>query len=490
MGIPKNLSSDLASKILAWRQDPVLFVREVLRVEPDKWQARALEILARTGRVRLALKACAGPGKTALLAWAAWWFLLCFGGESPEDHPNGIAISCDRDNLRDGLWKELARWHGVSPLLQHFFEWTKERIFAKDHPSTWFLAARGYAKAADEEAIGRTLSGLHGRFIFYLVDESGDMPIPIIRSAEQGLTDCVKGMILTAGNTTSTSGLLYHVAGAGRDGWDVISITGDPDDPERSPRVDIEWARKEIARWGRDNAWVMAYILGKFPPGGINTLLSVDDVERAMARHLRPQDYEWSQKRLGVDVARFGDDRTVIFPRQGLVAFNPVVMRHQRTTDIAARVASGRAKWGAERIFVDDTGHWGHGVIDNLLAGGLSAEGIQFHAPAILPQYSNRRAEMWMSMAEWVKGGGALPHIPELIQELSAPTYTLHQGKFLLEAKDQIKKRLGKSPDLGDALALTFAYVDEPAGIPLAHPSLAGTLGKAETDWDPYEEGR
>lgn len=483
--IPGSLSTDLAAKIRGWLVDPVVFVQEVFGVEPDIWQAKGLRILARGGRVRLALKACAGPGKTALLAWAGWWFLLCHGGERPEDHPNGLAISCDQDNLRDGLWKELARWRGTSPLLGMLFEQTKEKIFAKDYPSTWFLSARSYAKSADVETVGRTLSGLHGRNIFYLVDESGDMPLQIARSAEQGLTDCECGMLLTAGNTTSTNGLLYHVSGVGRDGWDVITITGDPDDPERSPRVDIEWARNQIRLYGRENPWVMAYVLGQFPPGSINSLLSVDEVEKAMARHLKAQDYDWSQKRIGVDVARFGDDRTVLFPRQGLASFSPVILRHQRTTDIAARVAQGMTKWGAEMCFVDDTGHWGHGVIDNLIAAGYGPVGIQFHGPAIDPRYRNKRAEMWFAMAEWVKRGGSIPYIAEMVGELSAPTYCLVNGKLQLEDKDMIKKRIGRSPDLADALALTFAYPDQPAQLTI--PGLTLQQSRIQTDYDPFD---
>lgn len=489
MPVPAHLASEVAARIKVWAKDPVLFVREVFGVEPDKWQERALRIAARGGRVRLALKACAGPGKTAVLAWLGWWFLMCHGGDTPEDHPNGLAISCDRDNLRDGLWKELARWRGSSPLIEMLFEWTKERIFARDHPSTWFLAARGYAKAADTETVGRTLSGLHGKNIFYLVDESGDMPVQIARSAEQGLTGCECGLIVTAGNTTSTEGLLYYVSSQGREGWDVITITGDPDDPERSPRVDIDWARQMIATHGRENPWVMAYVLGLFPPGSLNALLSVDEVEAAMNRHYREDQYTWSQKRLGIDVARFGDDRTVIFPRQGLVSFKPQTLRHQRTTDIAAVVAQQKASWGSEMEFVDDTGHWGHGVIDNLIAAGFAPLGIQFHGPALDPRYRNRRAEMWMEMAEWIKRGGAIPNIPELVGELTSPTYTFVQGKIQLEDKDQIKKRLGRSPDLADALALTFAIPDQPGGFGRLHPSLA-PKAQALTEYDIFGSDR
>jgi hypothetical protein len=312
------------------------------------------------------------------------------------------------------------------------------------------------------------------------------MPSNMIRSAEQGLTNCTDGLIITAGNTTTSDGLLYFVCSTVRDQWFVCSITADPDDPKRTPRVDINWAREQIALYGRDNPWVQAYILGQFPTTALNALLSIDEVETAMKRFYQADQYEWAQKRLGIDVARFGDDRTVIFPRQGLRAYMPTIMRVVRTTDIAAKVAHIKAEFSSEMDFIDDTGHWGHGVIDNMFAAGFNPVGIQFHGPAIDPRYKNRRAEMWIEMSEWVKRGGALPPIPELVGELITPTYTFNNGKFQLEDKDMVKTRLGRSPDLGDALALTFALPDQPklnqpfGGLPRAEP--------VQRDYDPYSE--
>lgn len=478
-----------SAKLLAWRNDPILFVRENFGVEPDEWQKDALEAI--NGRVparkRVALKSGAGPGKTAFLSWAGLHRLACYGRKG--EHPKGAAISISRDNLEDNLWPELAKWMARSPFLSAAFTWSKTQIFANDHPETWFLSARSFPKAADLETIGRTLSGLHSEYPFYLIDESGDMSPSIIRSAEQGLSTCTDGMVATAGNTTSHEGLLYEVCSRGRDGWTIISITGDPDDPRRSSRVDIEWAREQITKYGRENPWVMAYVLGQFPPGSINAILTVDEVEAAMGKHLNKDVYDWAQKRLGIDVARFGDDRTVIFPRQGLAAFEPTVMRVARTTDIAARVAQIKTQFQSEMELVDDTGHWGHGVIDNLLAAGHTPVGIMFHGPALDQRYKNRRAEMWMRMAEWIKSGGAIPNIPEMVGELTTPTYTFNQGKFQLEDKDQVKKRLGRSPDLGDALALTFAFPDMPKAMIPTHPSF-DMRGKAVSEWDPYAESR
>lgn len=470
------------AKILEWRAEPQRFVREVFKIEPDLWQDDVLGLCGKPGRKRIAMKACAGPGKSALLAWVGWHRLLCYA--APGEHPKGAAVSITGDNLRDNLWSELAKWQQRAPILETAFEWTKERIFAKDHPSTWFLAARNWPKGADPETIGRTLSGLHSMFPFYLIDESGDMPPQMAKSAEQGLTSCEDGLIATAGNPTSHEGLLYNVCSVSRGKWEVYSITADPDDPKRSPRIDIEWAREQIELYGRENPWVMALILGEFPPSSINSLLGVEEVEAAMRRHYREEDYSWAQKRLGVDVARFGDDRTVIFRRQGLASWIPDVLRQQRTTDIAARVQQIKLDWNSEVELVDDTGHWGHGVIDNLLAAGYSPLGIMFHGPAINPRYRNKRAEMWFEMAEWVKRGGALPKLPELIGELTAPTYTFVNGKVQMEDKDLVKKRIGRSPDLADALALTFAIPDSPSMID-AYPTSSRQQHTVIHDYDP-----
>lgn len=470
--------------IREWKHNPLRFVREVFHAEPDRWQADVLKLMARPDRKRIAMKSCAGPGKTAVLAWAGWHRLLCFA--APNEHPKGSAVSITSDNLRDNLWAEMSRWQNESPLLLDVFQWNKERITAKDHPETWFLAAKGWSKTADPETIGRTLSGMHSRFPFYLIDESGDIPPNMLRSAEQGLTSCEDGLIMTAGNTTSQTGMLYEVTTRGRGQWEVVSITGDPDDPNRSPRVQIEWAREQIALYGRENPWVMAYILGQFPPGGINALLSIEEVEVAMKRNPQPQTYEWAQKRLGVDVARYGDDRTVIFPRQGCASFTPIVMRHARdssvSVDIASRIMYQSREWGAEVAFLDDTVGWAHGAIDVMRAAGHSPVAVAFDKPSPNPRYFNMRAEMWMEMADWIKRGGTLPAIPEMVGELTGPTYFFHHGKFQIESKDQIKKRLGRSPDLADALALSFALPDQPAE---SQDDMLPRATKSTLDYDP-----
>jgi phage terminase large subunit len=456
-------------------------------VEPDEWQRDALRYLGGDPhpKRKLCMKACTGPGKSATLAWAGWHRLACFASKG--EHPKGAALSVTADNLKDNLWAELSKWQSRSRFLMSAFTWTKEKIYANEHPETWFLSARSFAKDANAEAIGRALSGLHSRFPFILLDETGDMPIPVGKAALQIFTgNPTDAAIIQAGNPTSNTGLLYDSCTNG--GWDTITITADPDDPKRTPRVSVEHAREMIDTYGRDNPWVMATILGLFPPAGFRSLLGIEDVRAAMARHYTEDDYGFAARVLGIDVAREGDDKSVIFPRQGLAAFPPTIMRNAKSLEGAGAVSLKKQNWGSDAEFIDNTGGFGGGWIDQLVQLGHSPVGIHFAGSANDPRYANKRAEMWFLMAEWVKSGGALPNIPELVGELTTPTYSFKSDRLLIEPKEDIKKRLGRSPDLADALALTFAMPVMPGPRNEAERLLErfSNTRRAVTEYDPF----
>lgn len=484
-----------AERIRRWREDPVIMVQEEFGIQPDRWQRKFLRAFASTSkkRSRIAAKACKGPGKTAVLVWCTLNFMACYGEEG--EHPKGAVTSITKDNLQDNFWTELAKWQNRSTFFREAFVWTKTKFFAKDHPETWWMSARTWPKSGDPQQQADTLAGLHAKYILFILDESGGIPRAVMATAEAALANEHLGWakILQAGNPTTLDGPLYDACTTESNIWWTIEITGDPDDPMRSPRISKKWARQQIAKYGRDNPWVLVNVFGKFPPASLNALLGPDDVEAAFNRHLTPEMYEFSQKRLGVDVARFGDDRTVLFPRQGLRALKPVILRQMRTDLIANRVMAAKQRWGWEQVFVDDTGHWGHGVIDNLIGAGYAPVGIQFHGKANDERYANRRAEMWIEMAKWVKRGGVLPNVEGLKQELTAVTYTFDKsGRFLIEDKDLIKEKIGRSPDLADALALTFCQVEMPKGsvlekLPFAVAQTLPGRGKTVTEMDPFE---
>lgn len=467
-----------AQLLKRWREDPVAFVTECLKVqELDDWQVEGLRAFPHKNRI--ALKAAKGPGKTAFDSMVSWNFL------ATRPYPKIAATSISGDNLADGLWAEMSKWQERSDFLKNAFVWNKTRIESREAPENWFMSARSWSKSANPAQQANTLAGIHADYTMFVLDESGGIPDSVMAAAEAALATGIECKLVQSGNPTHLEGPLYRACTSERHLWYVIEVTGDPDDPKRAKRISIQWAKEQIEKYGRDNPWTLVNVFGKFPPSSINSILGPDEVNESMRRKIELTSYDWSQKRLGVDVARFGDDRTVLFPRQGLLAFNPVELRKVRTTDIAARVMLAQEKWKAELILIDDTGHWGHGVIDNLISAGHSPMGIQFHAPALDNRYKNRRAEMWLKMAEWVRRGGGLPNIPELVGELTTPTYTFSNGKFQLEDKDQVKERLGRSPDLADGLALTFAVPDLPG---MGTPQFQQIRGNHQSEWDPYTE--
>src|SRR5579885_1474240 len=440
-----------ADTLYRWQTHPATMVRELFRVEPDPWQEEALEAFPHSPR--MAMKACAGPGKTAVLAWVGWNFLLT------RRHPMIGATSITGDNLKANLWPELARWRQKSPLLDRVFEQTKTEIFCREYPKTWRLEARTWARDADATPIGNVLAGLHAQYVMWLLDESGDYPdsiLPVCESIFAG--DPIEAHIVQAGNPTRLAGPLYRACSVARNLWRVIEITGDPDDPKRSSRIPVEYARQQIAQYGRDNPWVMVRILGKFPPASPDALIGPDECAEAARRYYRPYEIGAAPKILGVDVARYGDDASVIAKRQGIQMF-PFDKRRNLTSDQGAGiVARTWDDWGADACFIDATGGFGAGWIDHLRLLGKSPIGVQFGGePHDKARYYNKRSEMAFAFVEWIKRGGAIPDSPELIAALTQTTYTFQRDKFLLEPKDSVKAKLGYSPDEFDACLCTFA---------------------------------
>lgn len=214
-----------------------------------------------------------------------------------------------------------------------------------------------------------------------------------------------------------------------------------------------------------------------------NGLIPIDDIRAAANKFYRESEYMGAPLIYGIDVARFGSDASVIFKRRGLVAFEPIVIRKFDNMALADRIAVEMAKEKTEAVFIDSGA--GQGVIDRLRQMRFDVVEVPFGAQAIdKEQFANRRMEMWWHMAQWIKQGGAIPPDPVLQGDLGAPTYGYTpKGPKILEAKDKLKERIGRSPDLADALALTFA-------APVA-PKLSRSMERAiygvNDSYDPQE---
>lgn len=447
------MSGVASSKIAEWRRDPDAFVREVFPgTKPDPWQKKVLQ--AFPSNPRIALVACKGPGKTCLLAWLIWNFMLT------RPNPKIAVTSITADALADTIWSELALWMDRSPIIKQKFTYTKTRIFANEKPETWFVSARPWPKSADATAQANTLAGLHADYIMFVLDESGGIPTSVMAAAEAALSSCIEGHIVQAGNPTNLEGPLYDAVTKEKNLWHITHITADPNDINRTPRVSKQWAEEQIEKYGIDHPYVLVNIFGKFPPTSFNALIGKDEVEAAAKRYYREQNYFMHPRILGVDVAAEGADSSVIIGRQGLQLFQPLQFRNISGTIGADEIIRKKNDWKSDAEFIDNTGGFGSSWIDNMRRLGYSPIPVHFsETKGIDEKYYNKRAQMMWDFIEWIKAGGAIPDIKELKEALYRTTYTHKKGKLIIEPKEDLKIKLGYSPDIADAAALTFAGI-------------------------------
>ena len=268
---------------------------------------------------------------------------------------------------------------------------------------------------------------------------------------------------------------LYYKA-IDEDGWTASRYTVFDTDslhPDEVTRLKRDMSETSFAR----------EYLCDFSAQGDDQLIALADTEDAAKRVYQRDHVRLSPVVLGIDPARFGDDRSVVFRRQGRQAFKPVVYRGIDNMELAARVANLIEEHDPDAVFCDAGA--GSGVIDRLRQLDYDVIEIPFGGKAMKPeQYINRRSEMW-----WIEEGGAIPNDVALKQELATPIYWYDNvGRRVLESKDQIKKRLqgAGSPDLADALALTFALPvakKVPEDIYIKRRKAA----TQKTDYDPYK---
>lgn len=309
-------------------------------------------------------------------------------------------------------------------------------------------------------------------FDFVVIDEVADMKpnvwSEIIRPA---LADR-KGGALFIG-TPKGMNLLAELYHSNEPGWYRAMY-----------RVDetglIDEDELEMARVAMSESHYRQEFLCDFSASADNILITIDVAVASAKRALGAGVIDGSPVILGVDVARYGGDRSVIQRRQGLQAFDPIIMQGLDNMEVAGRLAAEIVEHSPDAVFVD-AGR-GEGVIDRVRQLGHQVMEVHFGGRPADPSYTNKRGEMWDTMRKWLDAGGAIPNHTELIQDMAAPTYSLGNaaGKFELEPKDKIKERVGRSTDLGDALALTFAAPVAKKQNPLVTASL-----RRRVDYDP-----
>jgi len=471
--IHKPISLVPASIVRLWRERPMIFLEDALDIKLDVWQEEVVELI-RTHQ-RVGVVANKGPGKTFLESAIVHWFMMT------RHLPKIACVSVSADHLKANLWAELLKMRASNELLKKSLTDGATQMSLIGHEGYSFISARSYPKAADETQMASTLAGLHADNIMFAFDEAGTIPDSIFATAGNALSggesNTKSAKMLAMANPERPQGILYRAyMGLSKEKWAVVNVTGDPDDPKRSPRVDIDWAREQISAFGKDDPWVMVNIFGKYPPTAPDQLISEPEIRAAQLRTIDERTVKNSQHRLGVDVARGGIDRTVFARRRGQKVYPlEAVGSDMFGSELAGKIAFMQRDHGVERVFVDNTGGYGSSVIDHLaMFPAMDCTPVVYNAKAQDARYFNKRSEMWCRMRDWIRAGGALPADPELANELLAPKLFLNGGKLRVEEKEQMKARLGRSPDRADALAQTFADVEQPSffseyGVPGEH---------------------
>ncbi len=477
MSTAKDLEQELARDLGAFYADPAGFVLYAFawgqgelaeHHGPDEWQRELLydlgdNCLTAEEAIRLATVSGHGIGKSAFVAWVILWAM------STRPHLAGVVTANTASQLEDKTWRELSIWHKRA-VNKHWFKWTATKFYQVDHPETWFVSAEPWSKERPE-----AFAGLHAEHVLMIFDEASAIDDVIWETAEGALT--TPGAIWAVfGNPTRNSGRFHGCFHRFRHRWVTRQV-----DSRNAKMTNKAQLKQWIDDYGEDSDFVRVRVRGVFPRAGSNQLIASDLVEGAQGKSLREEMYRVAPLVFGVDVARFGDDQSVLTKRQGLYAHKQLKWRGMDLMTLAGIVAQHIDKDKPDAVFVD-MGGMGAGVVDRLHQLGYDQViGVDFGGQASDPaKHVNKRTEMWCGVHDWLKAGGALPPEQELADDLTGPEYgfTGDKGQIVLEKKSDMKKRGLASPDCGDSLALTFAH-------PVARRADAHIRGsKANTDYD------
>lgn len=424
---------------------------------PDGWQRDVLrDIGARSNSaqdaIREAVASGHGVGKSALVAWLILWAM------STRPHLAGVVTANTAAQLETKTWRELSLWH-KRLINRDWFEWTATKFYQRDHQETWFVAAIPWSKERSE-----AFAGLHAKHVLVVFDEGSGIDDVIYDVAEGALT--TPGAIWCVfGNPTRNTGKFRECFGRMRHRWQTWKVDSRTAKMANRALVD-QW----VADYGEDSDFVRVRVRGEFPRTASSQFIDGEVV--SACRKYRATGYEGLAKVVGVDVARFGDDQTVITKRQGRKVWPQIKIRGLDTMAVSARVAEVVREFSPQGVLVDGVGI-GAGVVDRLRQLGHSVIDVNAGATANnREKYANKRAEMWDSLRQALRDGLELPDDPELAADLTGLEYGYTTDQRLqLEKKSDLKRRGLASPDCGDSLALTYAeiVVTDSAWMPIRY---------------------
>ena len=393
---------------------------------------------------RISIVSGHGVGKSSIMSMLLLWYLFCYkDSQIPCTAPTS-------EQMFDVLWKEAKVWLDRMPKqISDYYEWTSGYIRIKERPEMWFARAKTASKDRPE-----ALAGVHGEYVFFLIDEASGVPDEIFKSAEGALTND-NAFVLMISNGTRSEGYFFDTHNSDKDSWINIEFNS-----EDSPIVSEKFVGRIIDKYGKDSDEYRIRVEGKFPKseqmdgGGWIPLLTESQIL------CTSQDINFTGSvLLGIDPSGEGDDESLFIGRDRFVA---KCVGKESISDEKSVALKGIGIMKELSICPDDTWIDNFGVGANVskeiaLAKLWDVNAVNWSEEADEDDiYINKRAECYFRAREWCIRGG-LVCSEQLKRELTKIKYKNNLGgrKQIMEKKD-LKKLLGKSPDYADAFALTF----------------------------------
>lgn len=453
------METELIEALDFYYDHPAEFLEDMLDMECDNWQTMVAADVANAPKV--AVKSGQGVGKTALEAGLIIWFLVC------RPYSKVIATAPTMQQLYDVLWAEIAKWLDTSKVKQ-LLTWTKTKVYMNGDSERWFATAKTATKPEN-------MQGFHEDHMMIVVDEASGVSDPIMEAILGTLTGADNKLLLM-GNPNRIEGVFFDAFNKDRDKFKTHTVSSR--DSKRTSKDNIEMLE---SKYGKDSDVCRVRIDGQFPKGALDSFISLETVELACSslNKLEQADVDAAQiLHVGVDVARFGDDKTVITPRISTKVFEFRKYVKKSTMETAGNVLMCCKEYMKKFpqlknciVKVDDSGVGG-GVTDRLKEV-IKVERLPIKVipvnngeSATDDYYFNLGGQLWGQVKELLEvnfsnnmQGKAveieLPNDSEMIKQLSVRKYHMtSKGKIQLESKDDMKKRGLGSPDVADSLAL------------------------------------
>lgn len=442
----------------AGRAGPARFVRNLLGAEPDKWQEDVLEAYGGNDR-RIAVKSCHGPGKTTVASWCIIHQMLC---RYPQ---KTVATAPSAPQLQGVLLPEVKKWVGRLPqTIQDTLDIRTDAIYLKKNPAESHFEARTARADAPE-----SIQGIHcdDGYVLFIGDEASGIPENVYESVFGSMSGKYVTTLLI-GNPVRPQGYFHKCFHQASSLWTTFTVSY-----KDSDRVTDDFVRQAKLTYGSESNAFRVRCLGEFPESEGDTVIPYNWIVAAQQRKIDMPDDEpevW-----GVDIARYGKDFTCIV---GRTRRHVTFLDRWGRTDLMStagkiknRYDEAKQKNRAPRaVYVDVIG-MGGGVVDRLKEWQIPVRGINVAENATLSEdYHRTRDELWFRAREWLEDPGCVLPSPDpkndpefdpayaLAEDLTGPTFRYRSnGTIEVEAKDDTRSRLHRSPDMGDAMCLTFA---------------------------------